>query len=86
MSNEQEVVITSDEPLINFEEDTKEAIEVINQCLQKIGERLNAIEQFIQQIPTPDKVMYKPEGQKDYLNMKENYDLIYDRLKKLEGE
>ena len=33
-----------------------------------------------------EKVLYKPNGQEKYLNIKENYDLIYQRLDKLEKE
>ena len=35
-------------------------------------------------MPTPDKTFYKPEGEKDYMNYKENLDFIYERLDNLE--
>ena len=61
-----------------------EALNSINECLIKVGERLNAIEQHVNEIPTPDKTFYKPEGEKDYMNYKENLDFIYERLDNLE--
>lgn len=65
--------------------DNQEAHEVINMCLGQIGERLAAIEKYLNELPTPDKIMYKPKGAEDYLNMKENYDEIYKRLEALES-
>ena len=58
-------------------QDNQEAHEVINMCLGQIGERLAEIEKYLNELPTPDKIMYKPKGAEDYLNMKENYDEIY---------
>lgn len=66
-------------------QDNTEAHEVINMCLSQIGERLTEIEKYLNELPTPDKIMYKPKGAEDYLNMKENYDEIYKRLEALEG-
>lgn len=66
-------------------QDNQEAHEVINMCLGQIGERLAAIEKYLNELPTPDKIMYKPKGTEDYLNMKENYDEIYKRLEALES-
>lgn len=66
-------------------QDNQEAHEVINMCLGQIGERLAEIERYLNELPTPDKIMYKPKGAEDYLNMKENYDEIYKRLEALES-
>lgn len=66
-------------------QDNQEAHEVINMCLSQIGERLAEIEKYLNELPTPDKIMYKPKGAEDYLNMKENYDEIYKRLEALES-
>lgn len=66
-------------------QDNQEAHEVINMCLGQIGERLAAIEKYLNELPTPDKIMYKPKSAEDYLNMKENYDEIYKRLEALES-
>ena len=67
-------------------QDNKEAHEAINMCLEAIVKRLEQIESFVNELPTPDKTYYKPEGHKDYLNTKENYDTIYDRIKILEDK
>ena len=66
-------------------QDNTEAHEVINMCLGQIGERLAEIEKYLNELPTPDKIFYKPKGAEDYLNMKENYDEIYKRLEALES-
>ena len=66
-------------------QDNQEAHEVINMCLGQIGERLAEIEKYLNELPTPDKIMYKPKGAEDYLNMKENYDENYKRLEALES-
>ena len=67
-------------------QDNKEAHEAINMCLEAIVTRLEQIETYVNELPTPDKTYYKPEGNKDYLNTKENYDTIYDRIKILEDK
>lgn len=60
------------------------ALNAINDCLIAVGKRLESLEKYVSELPTPDKTYYKPDGEKDYLNIKGNYDLIYKRLKKLE--
>tara|TARA_Y100000356_G_scaffold107511_1_gene93611 strand:- start:200 stop:415 length:216 start_codon:yes stop_codon:yes gene_type:complete len=67
------------------EEDIANALSTVNECLQVIGERLVAIEQYVQELPIHDKILYKPKNHPDYLNIKENYDEIYSRLDKLEN-
>ena len=67
------------------EEDIANALNTVNQCLQVIGQRLDAIEQYVQDLPIHDKILYKPKNHPDYLNIKENYDEIYSRLEKLEN-
>ena len=59
--------------------------EMINGVLMKIGERLEHLEKYVQALPTPDKTMYRPPNHKEYLNIKENYDLLYRRLEALEN-
>ena len=63
---------------------TSEAIDVIDKCLLRIVERLQAVEKYLNELPTPDKVYYQPEGYEDYLNIKGNYDEIYRRISELE--
>jgi|TARA_B100000073_G_scaffold337824_1_gene334198 hypothetical protein len=59
--------------------------EMINGVLMKIGERLEHLEKYVQALPTPDKTMYRPPNHEEYLNIKENYDLLYRRLEALEN-
>ena len=66
------------------QEEVSVALNAINDCLKALHERLEAVEKYVQELPTPDKTYYKPEGQDTYLNIKANYDQIYKRLKKLE--
>ena len=61
-----------------------DSLVAVNECLIAIHKRLEALESYVNELPTPDKTYYKPEGQDEYLNIKANYDQIYKRLKKLE--
>jgi len=61
------------------------AYEMLVGIVVKLGERVEHIEKYVQNIPTPDKVMYRPRETEEYLNIKENYDLIYKRLEVLEN-
>ena len=51
------------------------ALNAINDCLIAVGKRLESLEKYVSELPTPDKTYYKPDGEKDYLNIKGNYDL-----------
>jgi len=70
------------------EEEFKElttAYEMLVGIVVKLGERVEHIEKYVQTVPTPDKVLYRPKDTEEYLNIKENYDLIYKRLEVLEN-
>ena len=69
----------------SFEEDYREAMDTINDCLIRLGKRLEDLEKYVNELPTPDKVYYKPDEYPDYLNIKGNYDEIYRRIKDLES-
>ena len=56
----------------------------INECLLVLGKRLQEVEKYMTELPTPAKTFYKPEGYEDYLNLKENFDEIYRRIGELE--
>tara|TARA_Y100000992_G_scaffold281530_1_gene229350 strand:- start:760 stop:978 length:219 start_codon:yes stop_codon:yes gene_type:complete len=66
------------------EKQLAEALNTLNECLIVIGKRLDALETYVQEIPTPDKTLYKPEGETDYMTLKQNLDFIYERLDNLE--
>ena len=57
----------------------------VNECLLALGKRLQEVEKYMTELPTPAKTYYKPEGYEDYLNLKENFDEIYRRIKELEN-
>ena len=57
----------------------------INECLLALGKRLQEVEKYVSELPTPAKTFYKPEGYEDYLNLKENFDEIYRRIRELEN-
>ena len=67
------------------EKQLAEALNTLNECLIVIGKRLDALETYVQEIPTPDKTLYKPEGETDYMTLKQNLDFIYERLDNLEA-
>jgi hypothetical protein len=58
---------------------------LINEVLEKLGERLEHLEKYVQALPTPDKTLYRPPNHEEYLNIKSNYDLIYKRIEALEN-
>ena len=57
----------------------------INECLLVLGKRLQEVEKYVSELPTPAKTYYKPEGYEDYLHLKENFDEIYRRIRELEN-
>ena len=57
----------------------------INECLLALGKRLQEVEKYVSELPTPAKTYYKPEGYEDYLNLKENFDELYRRIRELEN-
>lgn len=63
-----------------------ECIVTLNQAIEALHERLSAVEKYLSEMATPDRILYKPKGGDDYLDMKGNYDHIYDRISKLEDK
>lgn len=64
--------------------DIDTAFENSNEVITKVIERIKEIEEYVINLPTPDKTFYKPRGSEEYLNYKHNLDYIYDRIDKLE--
>ena len=58
----------------------------INKCLELLSERVQEIEKYVSELPTPAKTYYKPEGYDDYMNLAENFTEIYKKLNKIESE
>tara|TARA_B100001057_G_scaffold449116_1_gene490029 strand:+ start:3707 stop:3940 length:234 start_codon:yes stop_codon:yes gene_type:complete len=71
---------------MNNEQDVVTALNTINECLLSLGERIKQIEEYVTTMAIHEKILYKPNGHEKYLNIKENYDHIYQRLDKLEKE
>ena len=61
-----------------------DSLMAVNECLIAIHKRLEAVETYVNELPTPEKTYYKPEGYEDYLNIPENFKEIYKRLGSLE--
>ena len=61
-----------------------EAIVAIQKCLTAVAKRLETVEKYVSELPTPAKTYYKPEGYDDYMNLKENFDELYKRVGELE--
>jgi|TARA_B100000073_G_scaffold56257_1_gene41604 hypothetical protein len=74
MNNEQEVEVSIGDSLV-----------AVNECLIAIHKRLEALESYVNELPTPDKTYYKPEGYEDYLNLPGNLKEIYRRIGELEN-
>lgn len=64
----------------------EDALDAINECLLTIGRRLDALEKYVSEMPTPDKTLYRPLGYEEYMNIKGNYDEIYRRIGELEDK
>ena len=67
-------------------EHLNKAMKQLDDAIMGLHERLSAVEVRLAETPTPDKILYKPTGSDDYLNMKDNYDHIYERISKLEDQ
>jgi len=65
-------------------DELNQALITINECLLAIGKRLEALESYVAELPTPDKTLYRPTGYDEYMNIKGNYDEIYRRIGELE--
>jgi len=62
-----------------------DSLVAVNECLIAIHKRLEALESYVNELPTPDKTYYKPEGYEDYLNLPGNLKEIYRRIGELEN-
>lgn len=67
-------------------EHLNKALKQLDDAIMGLHERLSTVEIRLSEIATPDKILYKPKGADDYLNMKGNYDHIYERISKLEDK
>lgn len=74
-------------------DDNAKSHEILNECLLSLNERINKIENILQaaveainEMEAVNRVAYKPIDQENYLSIKENLDLIYEKLSKLEGK
>lgn len=72
--------------------DIGEALKTVNECILTLNERLTTCESTLSAIveahnhlQTVDRVTYRPPGSEEYMTVKDNLDLIYDRLEKLEN-
>ncbi len=87
MTEEENVIIKEiDDNFIaisNSMKDIDSALDAVNKCIIQLNERVTKLEEHIVTIPTPDKILYKPVGHEDYLNIKENLDNIYEQLRRL---
>ena len=66
-------------------EQIAESLKTVNECLQVLGKRLQEVEKYVSELPTPDKTYYKPEAYEEYMNLKENFDEVYRRLGEIEN-
>lgn len=62
-----------------------QALVAVNEVLKSLVERVHKLEEYVNELPTPDKTYYKPKGYDDYLNLKQNFDELYRRIGELEN-
>ena len=72
--------------IANSMKDIDQAINAINECVVNLNDRVKELEEHVVKIPTPDKILYKPVGHDNYLNIKENFDYIYSMLRSLKKD
>jgi hypothetical protein len=71
--------------LLYIAKDNELAHNVINEICKSLLERIEKLETYVTtEISHPGKIRYRPDGKEDYLSLKENLDLIYERLNNLE--
>lgn len=71
----------SEADLMYVAKDNEIAHEVLNDICKALIDRITKLEEFVTtQITSPSNIRYRPEGQEEYLTLKENLDLIYQRL------
>ena len=74
----------SEETEVQEEQQLGEALLAINECLVAVHKRLEALETYVQELPTPEKTYYKPEGYPEYLNLPSNFNEIYRKIRIIE--
>ena len=74
----------SEETEVQEEQQLGEALLAINECLVAVHKRLEALETYVQELPTPEKTYYKPEGYPEYLNLPSNFKEIYRKIRIIE--
>jgi hypothetical protein len=72
----------SEGDLLYIAKDNEIAHNVLNEICKTLIDRLNTLEEYT--TTQLGKIRYRPEGQEEYLSLKQNFDLIYERLNNLE--
>lgn len=76
----------SEGDLMYVAKDNEIAHTVLNEICKGLMKRIDKLEEYVTtQITSPSNIRYRPEGEEDYLTLKENLDLIYKRLNSIEG-
>lgn len=71
----------SEGDLIYVAKDNEIAHNALNEICKALLKRIENLEEYTTtQITSPSNLRYRPEGLDDYLTLKENLDLIYERL------
>lgn len=75
----------SESDLIYVAKDNEIAHHALNEICKSLLKRIEQIEEYVTtQITHPGNIRYRPDGQEDYLSLKENLDFIYQCLNNLE--
>jgi hypothetical protein len=75
----------AEDDLLYIAKDNEIAHTAINEICKALIERLEKLETYVTtEITHPGNIRYRPERTEEYLSLKENLDLIYERLNNLE--
>lgn len=77
----------SEADILYVAQDNELAHTTINEICKSFVKRFENLESYVQtEVTHPGNIQYKPYGKEEYLTLKENLDLIYERLNTLENK
>jgi DNA-binding Xre family transcriptional regulator len=77
--------VASESDLIYVAKDNEIAHNALNDICKALVKRIENLEEYVStQVTHPSNIRYRPDGQEDYMSLKQNLDFIYERLNNLE--
>jgi len=68
----------------DYQEELEWRFEKVAESIKNLATRSQTVEQFLQK--GPDMIQYKPPGEEKHLNLTELFDLLFERLNKIEED